>query len=80
MTKVSKSLILEFFDGKRKNKHSLKITNAQSDLGAKEVKEAMEQIASFNLFEDKEGEMMFSYPLSARYVLTNTDELFDEDK
>lgn len=80
MTKTTKSLVLEFLDGTRKTKHNLKITNVQSDLGADEIREAMNQIASFNLFEDKEGELLFAYPVSAHYVQTNTDVLFDDEK
>ena len=71
-----KSLNLTFKTNKGK-KHLLKLSYANSDLDAKTVRQAMDLIATSNLFK-KGDEQLFVTPLSAKYVDTVDTVLFND--
>lgn len=74
----TRSLALEFRDAKQKS-HTLKLSNVKSDLDAQALREMMSQIAAFNIFETKDGDLLYVTPISAKYVDTTSDVLFDDD-
>lgn len=67
------------FKGSLNKTHTLKLRYANNNLDAKTVKAAMEQISQANLFE-KGGEALYLTPVSAKYVTTTEDLLFDEEE
>ena len=71
-----KSLNLTFKTNKGK-KHLLKLSYANSDLDAKTVRQAMDLIATSNLFK-KGDEQLCVTPLSAKYVDTVDAVLFND--
>lgn len=58
----------------------LKISNVANTLEADEIKAAMQEIAAMELFVDKHNFKMFVKPVSATYVVTQENAVFNVEK
>ena len=69
-----KNLQLKFKSSEGANK-SISLDYASENLDEKTVREAMQQIADANVFE-KNTEVFYQTPLSAKYIETNETNIF----
>ncbi|WP_281165669.1 DUF2922 domain-containing protein [Liquorilactobacillus sicerae] len=65
-----KQLNLIFSDQTGKNKNTFRLTYANETLDQTTVAKAMNDLAALNLFIDKDGQLMYVKPISAKYVET----------
>ncbi|KRM89545.1 DUF2922 domain-containing protein [Liquorilactobacillus vini] len=65
-----KQLNLVFSDQTGKNKNTFRLTYANETLDQATVAKAMNDLAALNLFIDKDGQLMYVKPISAKYVET----------
>lgn len=71
-----KKLSLGFHSSTQKTLHRLQLNYVEKELSPQEVQQTMQEIASLQLFVDKEGQKLLETPVSAAYVTTATEPLF----
>lgn len=77
MTTTTKSLRLNFKDAKDKST-SITLANALENLPADKVKDAMQKIASSNVFK-KDGTVLYVTPVSANYIERTVTPVFEDE-
>lgn len=60
--------------------HHLKLKYVNTNLDADSIKKTMQDIAALDMFINKKGELIYSTPISAKYVETTEDVVFDDEK
>lgn len=76
MTQTTKTLRLTFVNAQEK-KQNLVLSGAREDLSAEQVRTAMSDIASTNVFI-KEGLKFYEAPVSAAYIKHDVATIFDD--
>lgn len=73
-----KKLDLGFRSSTKHTTHHLQVKYVKEELDAKEIRKAMESIAELGIFADKKGDLIYATPVSASYVDTNEEVVFDD--